>query len=120
MLSPARPETLAAAGQIHLRRGQYADAAAGDREKGVALLRKVLAIDPGNAASHLQLGLALLQAGQPGEAIDQLNAAARLDEGPEVHRHLAEAFTAAGRPADASREQSIYVSMKQQALRQRT
>jgi tetratricopeptide (TPR) repeat protein len=101
-----------------LRRDAAVAIADGTFVEAVALRRKVLALDP-SAFSHLELGLALLDAGQPEEAIERLHTAARMDGPFEVHRYLAEAYAAAGRQAESDRERATYERRKQEALRGR-
>ena len=69
--------------------------------------------------SHLNLGLALLRAGQPVEAITRLQAAASLNGPPDVHRYLAEAHASLGHEEDSRRELAIYAQLKRDRL-QRT
>jgi tetratricopeptide (TPR) repeat protein len=102
-----------------LRREASVSSASGDHEKAIALLRKALDLEPDAAVSHLNLGLALLRAGQPAEAVTRFQAAAALNGPPDVHRHLADAYAALGRDDDSRRELEIYARLKHDRL-QRT
>ncbi len=99
-----------------LRRDGAVSAANGDHARAVALLRKALAADPGSAATELDLGLALLRSGQASDAIPHLRAALA-GGSPEVHRHLAAAYDAAGQAEDSRRERAAYAQARQEALR---
>ena len=101
-----------------LRRDAALSAADGDPARTVALLRQVLALDPSDV-SHLELGLALLDAGQPAEALEHLNAAARLNAPYDVHRYLAAAYAALGRRADSERELASYARIHREVLRRK-
>jgi tetratricopeptide (TPR) repeat protein len=100
-----------------LRRDATVSAANGDHARAVALLRKALDADPNDPASELDLGLALLRAGKPAEAIPHLRAGVVPGASPEVHRHLAAAYDAAGQPEDGRRERALYAQARQDALR---
>jgi Flp pilus assembly protein TadD len=67
--------------------------------------------------SHLNLGLALLRAGQAAEAVARFEAAAALNSPPDdVHRLLADAYAALGRDDDSRRELGIYTQLKHDRL----
>jgi tetratricopeptide (TPR) repeat protein len=100
-----------------LRRDASVSVAAGDVAKAVELLRQALERDKDSARSHLDLGIALLRAGKAAEAIEHLTVAADRDDSEDAHASLAEAYTAAGRRADADRERAIVVRLRQEALR---
>jgi tetratricopeptide (TPR) repeat protein len=100
-----------------LRRGASESSANGDHEKAVALLRKALLLEPGEAVSHLNLGLALLYAGKLEEAIERFNAAVALHAPIAVHQHLAQAYAALGRADESRRELDIYQQLQQETLR---
>jgi tetratricopeptide (TPR) repeat protein len=101
-----------------LRRDATLSAEDGDPARTVALLRKALALETSDT-SHLELGLALLDADQPAEAIEHFNAAARLNAPYHVHQYLAEAYKALGRLDDSRREQASYERIHREALRRR-
>jgi tetratricopeptide (TPR) repeat protein len=100
-----------------LRRDATVSAANGDHARAVALLQKALDADPGNPASELDLGLALLRAGKAADAIPHLRAGVVPGASPDVHRHLAAAYEAAGRAEDSRRERALYAQARQEALR---
>jgi tetratricopeptide (TPR) repeat protein len=100
-----------------LRRDATVSTANGDHDRAVALLRKALEAEPGEPASEVELGLALLRGGKAAEAIAHLRAGAVPGGSPDVHRHLAAAYEAAGQPDDARRERALYAQARQEALR---
>jgi tetratricopeptide (TPR) repeat protein len=100
-----------------LRRDAIVSAANGDHDRAVALLRKALEAAPGDPASELDLGLALLRAGKAADAIPHLRAGAVPGSSPDVHRHLAAAYEAAGQDEESKRERARYVQARQDALR---
>jgi predicted Zn-dependent protease len=89
----------------------------GEFGKAIALLRQALERDPQAAQSQLDLGLALLKAGQPAEAVEHLTAAVSRQNSDDAHEYLSEAYSALGRREDAERERAIAVRMRQDALR---
>jgi tetratricopeptide (TPR) repeat protein len=102
-----------------LRRDAAVSAADGDHARTVANLRKVLELET-SYVSRLELGLALLDADQPAEALEHLDAAARdLDATYDVHRYLSAAYLALGRVADSQREQAAYDRIRREALKRR-
>jgi len=100
-----------------LRREAVLATSDGSHANAVASLRQVLVLEPTAATSHLDLGLALLRAGQFAEAIERLDTAAALNAHFDVHRHLAEAYAALGRNEDSQRERDAYARMRQDAIR---
>jgi tetratricopeptide (TPR) repeat protein len=94
---------------ISLTKGDYASAIAG--------LRLALELSPDEVASHMELGLALLRAGQAAEAVDHFKAAQLLNAPADVHRQLAAAYTALGRTEDSQRELAIYEELRKHNLR---
>ena len=100
-----------------LRRDASVSIVNGEFAKAVGLLRQALERDPQSAQSRLDLGLALIKARQPAEAVEHLTAAAAKDNTEEAHAYLADAYTALGRSSDAERERAIAARMRQEALR---
>ena len=100
-----------------LRREASESSANGDHQQAVSLLRRALALAPDAAVSHLNLGLALLYAGQPAEAIERFMSAVLLNAPLEVHLHLAQAYAALGQPGESRRELAVYEQMRQDVLR---
>jgi tetratricopeptide (TPR) repeat protein len=100
-----------------LRRDAAVSAASGDHVRAVALLRKALEAEPGDSVSEIELGLALLRAGKPAEALPHLRAGVVPGGSPDVHRHLAAAYEAAGQPDESRRERALYAQARQDVLR---
>jgi tetratricopeptide (TPR) repeat protein len=100
-----------------LRRDASVSIVNGEFAKAVSLLRQALERDARSARARLDLGLALMKAGQPAEAVEHLTAAAANENSEEAHEYLSEAYAALGRRADAERERAIAVRMRQDALR---
>jgi tetratricopeptide (TPR) repeat protein len=100
-----------------LRRDAALSATSGDHARAADLLRKALAANPGDPASELELGLALLRGGRAAEAIPHLRAATVPGGSPDVHRHLADAYEAAGQADESRRERALYAQARQDALR---
>jgi Flp pilus assembly protein TadD len=73
-------------------------------------------LSPSAASSHLELGVALLKAGQIAEAVDQLQAAARLEDSLEVHEQLTSAYAQLGRQGDSDRELAKSQQLRRQML----
>ncbi len=90
-----------------LRRDASVSIVNGEFAKAVGLLRQALERDANSAQSHLDLGLALLKAGQPAEAVEHLTAAAARENTEDAHAYLSDAYAALGRRADAERERAI-------------
>jgi len=99
-----------------LRRDAAVNTGNGDHEKAVSLLRRVLELDPGTASAHLDLGVALLEAGHPQDAIEPLTAAIERHAQIDAHRYLADAYAGAGRAAESQRERALYARLRQEAL----
>jgi tetratricopeptide (TPR) repeat protein len=100
-----------------LRREASETTANGNHERAVELLRKALELEPNSVSSHLDLGVALLEAGHPAEAVDQFKSAEALHAHFGVHRYLAEAYARSGKPEESQREQELYDQMRQDSLR---
>jgi tetratricopeptide (TPR) repeat protein len=100
-----------------LRRDASVSIVNGEFAKAVALLRQALERDPNQAQSHLDLGIALLKAGQAAQAVEHLTVAASTEDSEDAHAYLADAYVALGRTADAERERALVVRMRQEALR---
>jgi predicted Zn-dependent protease len=92
--------------------------AAGNHATAADLLTKALAYDDTSAAAHLDLGLALLNAGRFTEAADHLSFAVVRDAPLEVYLHLAQAYDGSGQTDRARRARELYESMKRAAIRQ--
>jgi tetratricopeptide (TPR) repeat protein len=101
-----------------LRREAAVATAAGNHATAADLLTKALAYDDTSAAAHLDLGLALLNAGRFTEAADHLSFAVVRDAPLEVYLHLAQAYDGSGQTDRARRARELYESMKRAAIRQ--
>ena len=101
-----------------LRREAAVATAAGDHATAADLLTQALAYDDTSAGAHLDLGLALLNAGRFTEAADRLSLAAVRDAPLEVYLHLARAYDGSGQTDRARRARELYESMKRDAIRQ--
>jgi tetratricopeptide (TPR) repeat protein len=100
-----------------LRRDASLSIVNGEFAKAVGLLRQALERDPDSAQSHLDLGLALLKAGQPAQAVEHLKTAAARESTEDAHAYLSEAYAAQGRQDEAERERAIAARMRQDTLR---
>jgi tetratricopeptide (TPR) repeat protein len=89
----------------------------GEFDKAVELLRRALERDPQSAASHLDLGIALLKGGRAAEAVEHLTAAAARENTEDAHGYLADAYAALGRREDSERERAIFLRLRQEVLR---
>jgi Flp pilus assembly protein TadD len=94
------------------------NSASGDHQKAVALLRRALELAPADPIAHLNLGMALILAGQPAEAVEHLTATVAMSGPAEAHQHLATAYAALGRADDSRRELEFYEQMKRSRLQQ--
>jgi len=99
-----------------LRREASVSRAAGDYGNAVVLLRRALVLEPRAPASHLDLGVALLEGGQAAEAIDRLNTAAALNAPLDVHRQLAKAYAALGQKDESAKEQATYERLRRESI----
>ena len=72
-----------------------------DYSGAATLLRKALALDADAADVNRDLGFALLGAGRADEAIPPLQRAAQLRDAPDIHRLLAQAYSALGERAES-------------------
>ena len=98
-----------------LRREGSKSLLAGAHDPAIASFEAALKIEP-SARSHRDLGLALLRARRPHEAIERLNAAQQLEETAEGFAYLADAYVAAGDLEESARQRSL---SQQTALRAR-
>jgi tetratricopeptide (TPR) repeat protein len=97
--------------------------AAAEHGAAVPLLKQLIVLEPKVAAHFLSLGRELAGSNQTREAIEAFQMALALDpSNPDVHRHLAETYLAAGqtdagRQAAARYRESIDNAKRQRALR---
>ena len=99
------------------RRDAAVSSANGDFAKAIELLRKIVRAEPDSSSVHLDLGIALLKAGRPAEAVEELTTAVTLHAHFDVHAYLAEAYAAMGRVEDSERSRDTYDRMRQDELR---
>jgi tetratricopeptide (TPR) repeat protein len=85
--------------RLRLGNGEYVAAA--------TLLRTALTEDPNDAGAWRDLGVALIKAGQHGEAIPPLETAAQLEDSREVHQLLADAYGTLGRLGDSQAQTAL-------------
>jgi tetratricopeptide (TPR) repeat protein len=77
----------------------------GEKQHALEEIRTAIRLSPRDADSHYDLGKMELESGDTVAAIPELEAATRLLPNSEkFHRELADAYTAALRPADAQKE----------------
>jgi tetratricopeptide (TPR) repeat protein len=77
----------------------------GEKQRALEELRTAIQLSPRDADSHYDLGKMELESGDTAAAIPELEAATRLSPNSEkFHQQLADAYTAALRPADAQKE----------------
>ena len=89
-------------GRIYLECAEWGDSQAG--EAGVALLREAIALDPGMADAHYELGSSALRRGDLQAALASLQSAAELaPRSAKAHYALARCFRRMGRAEEASR-----------------
>jgi len=87
----------------------------GESEEALPLARETVKLAPDYFLAHNALGRTLLASGQTATAIQELQAAVRLEpQSPENHFDLAEAYRAAGRKVDAEKEQAEFHRIKKQ------
>ena len=80
---------------------------AGAFDLAIATYVEALKLEPDSARSRRDLGLALLRANRPQEAIEHLEAAQKLEQTAEGFTYLADAYIAAGDRDAAARQRSL-------------
>jgi tetratricopeptide (TPR) repeat protein len=107
--------------QAALRRAAAAERAAGRHDEAVALFERALALDSASGRSQQDLGLALLAAGRPGPAAEQLRRALAAEPTVEGAAALAAALAAlgdeAGRAAVLTRQAQLVEQRQRERLR---
>jgi tetratricopeptide (TPR) repeat protein len=101
-----------AAGQLAfqldvLRREASKSLLAGAFDQALASYGEALKLEPGSARSRRDLGLALLRAKRPQDAIEHLDAAQKLEQTAEGFAYLADAYAAAGDGDAAARQRAL-------------
>jgi len=98
-----------------LRRDGARSLLAGAFDSAIASYEEALKLDPASPRSHRDLGLALLRAKRAPAAIEQLEAAQRVEQTTEGFLYLADAYTAAGDRDAAVRQRALSQQLVQQA-----
>lgn len=81
----------------------------GEQQQALEELRTAIQLSPNDADSHYDLGELKFKSGDTAAAIPELEAAVRFSpETEKFHQELANAYTAALRPADAQKEMETY------------
>jgi tetratricopeptide (TPR) repeat protein len=81
----------------------------GEKQRAIEELRTAIQLSPSDADAHYDLGKMELESGDTTAAIPELEMATRLLPNSQVfHQALADAYTAANRPADAQKEIEAY------------
>jgi tetratricopeptide (TPR) repeat protein len=89
-----------------LRREASRSLIAGAFDQAIASYEEALKLDAG-ARSQRDLGLALLRAKRPQEALERLEAAQRLDQTVEGFAYLADAYLAVGNRDESARQRAL-------------
>jgi tetratricopeptide (TPR) repeat protein len=102
-----------AAGQLEftldaLRRQAAKDVLVGEFDRAIARFTEAAALEPQSARSHRDLGLALLRAKRPREAVDQLEPAQKIQATAEGYAYLVDALTASGNTDEAARQRLLH------------
>lgn len=100
-----------------LRREATVHAAKGDHASAASVLQRLLDLDPSSPQTKADLGIALLRAGRPQDAIAPLNAAVEAGAPLDTRKTLAEAYVKAGQPEAASAQMAEYERLRREALR---
>jgi tetratricopeptide (TPR) repeat protein len=84
-------------------------------------MREVVGLKPDFADARYELGKALLQQGDVKEALENLEAAAKLaPDKSHIHYQLGRAYIAAGRKADGDAQLELYKQLKEKERTQTT
>ena len=87
----------------------------GQQQPALEELHTAIQLSPSDADSHYDLGKMELERGDKAAAISELETAVQLSPNSEqFHQKLADAYTAALRPADAQKEMNIYNMLRRQ------
>jgi tetratricopeptide (TPR) repeat protein len=93
--------------------------ARGDHTAAISLLRQAIAYEPDRAPPYLDLGLALIKAGQHAEALASFMNAKELADSADLHRYLSDVYRTLGRVEDSERESTLYLQLVEQSKEQR-
>ena len=90
-------------------------------EQALDAARKAVEADAGSAGGHELMGRALLELGRVDEATKELEIASKLaPDYPEVHYHLARAYTRAKLNSKAQQERAIFAELNDAVDRQKS
>ena len=85
----------------------------GEPDAALEPAREAVRLAPGNLLSHLALGRALLTLEKTAPAIQEFEAALKLDPAyPHTHFYLGQAYRQAGRDEDSRREQAEFTRLQ--------
>ena len=96
---------------LRSQEGMYAESA--------ALWRKVVEQEPNQPSNYFGLALALSRGQQYEPAVEVFLQLLKLDDRPDVHRHLSELYTKLGRTAEAANERARYDRLREESFRDR-
>jgi tetratricopeptide (TPR) repeat protein len=102
-----------------LERDAARSLAKGEYVAAVSLLQQAIAYEPDLPQPYLDLGLALMKAGQHREALDSFMKAKGLADTADVHKYLSDAYRMLGRVVDSERESTLYRQLVEQAKEKR-
>jgi len=91
-----------------VRRDAARNLTSGDYNRALEQYRQALNDDPNTARSSRDLGLALMKAERPQEAIGYFERAQQLEPTAEGHRSLADAYKAMGNAEESERQNALY------------
>jgi predicted Zn-dependent protease len=98
-----------------LRREASKNLLAGAFDQAIASYLEALKLEPDSARSRRDIGIALLRAKRPQEAIEQLETAQRIEQTAEGFTYLADAYAAAGDRDEANRQRGLSQQLVRQA-----
>jgi tetratricopeptide (TPR) repeat protein len=93
-------------GEIHCWAGRTADA--------IGYLRAALDLEPNSAQAHNALGMALIAQGRATDALPELEQALALDGSPRMISSLGHGYGAAGRSADARKQEGRLLALSKE------
>jgi tetratricopeptide (TPR) repeat protein len=106
--------------EVEMLRKDTLRAAAAGPEEAVAAWQKVVDAEPASVSDRVALGNALARAGRLEAAVEQLEAASRLDgSNRETYRQLAELYSKLGRAGDSANARQTYQRLLQEHRRGR-